>query len=357
MALTKNSVVIRASRLSLPKPNRPKSGNHDDRRVAIAQRRRIGLRARVVVGRVVARDRGRSARRSAAADAPCPRLPDPTARTSGRCASAGNDPDSSCPSGTGRRPSVELANVSAVVRPVVVSDDAAVRRDRTAEVRQHGRRGPVAIDDSGHARPAEQRPARRARVILDELAHLIDRPDAVQVTLVLGIAPGEETVARRASCRRTRDVPRPRDAASAPSSKPGRCHGTHTRRRPKRTLNSASLSAPLALAASAMPSPDGDGPRGERQERVQRRVDRGRDPVLAERAQRVERHHLVFVRFAAIPRHQLLELVEVEQGESGGANRSQVAAAALHRQHADRRARQWIGQRRTSSWCCRRRNW
>ena len=53
MALTKNSVVIRASRLSLPKPKSPRPGNHDHRRIAVAQRRRGRLGERLVVGRVV----------------------------------------------------------------------------------------------------------------------------------------------------------------------------------------------------------------------------------------------------------------------------------------------------------------
>ena len=82
----------------------------------------------------------------------------------------------------------------------------------------------------------------------------------------------------------------------------------------------------------------------ERQERVERRVDRGRDAVLAEREQRVEAHHLVLERLAAVARDQALELVEIEHGEAGGADRSQIAAAALHRHHARRRAGQRIGQ-------------
>ena len=83
----------------------------------------------------------------------------------------------------------------------------------------------------------------------------------------------------------------------------------------------------------------------ERQERVQRRVDRRGDAVLAERAQRIERDHLVFVRLAAVARDQLFELVEIQDGEAGRADRSQVAAAALDRQHAHRLAGQRIRQR------------
>ena len=53
----------------------------------------------------------------------------------------------------------------------------------------------------------------------------------------------------------------------------------------------------------------------KRQERVQRRVDRRRDAVLAEGAQRIEADHLVFERFAAIALDQRLELVEIQHGE------------------------------------------
>ena len=105
---------------------------------------------------------------------------------------------------------------------------------------------------------------------------------------------------------------------------------------------------PFAVGARGQ----GDAPVGmqvidmvERQEGVQRRVDRRGDPVLAERAQRVERDHLVFVRFAAVAGDQLFELLEIQDGEARRADRSQIAAAALHRQHAHRLAGQRIRQR------------
>ena len=51
----------------------------------------------------------------------------------------------------------------------------------------------------------------------------------------------------------------------------------------------------------------------EWQKRVQRRVDRRGDAVVTKRAERIARHHLVFVRLAAIAANQRLELVEIEQ--------------------------------------------
>jgi hypothetical protein len=82
----------------------------------------------------------------------------------------------------------------------------------------------------------------------------------------------------------------------------------------------------------------------ERQKRVQRRVDRRGDAVVAKCAQRIERDHLVFVRFAAIARDERFELVEMQERKAGLGDRSQVAAAALDREDANGLARQRIGQ-------------
>ena len=81
-----------------------------------------------------------------------------------------------------------------------------------------------------------------------------------------------------------------------------------------------------------------------RQERVQRRVDRSGDAVVAERRRWIVIHHLVFERLAAIARLELLQLVEIEQREPCVGDRSEVAAAAFHREHPDRGAGERIGQ-------------
>ena len=77
----------------------------------------------------------------------------------------------------------------------------------------------------------------------------------------------------------------------------------------------------------------------ERQKRMQRRIDRRGDAVVAERTQRVVPDHLILVRLAAVAIDELLELVEVQQRESRRAHRPQIAAAALDREHARRLAR------------------
>ena len=95
----------------------------------------------------------------------------------------------------------------------------------------------------------------------------------------------------------------------------------------------------------------------ERQERVQRRVDRRGDAVLAERAQRIEADHLVFERFAAIARDQAVRACR----DTGSAKPAFVIERRspplpFTAMHALRLPGQRIGQRRTSSWCCRRRS-
>src|SRR6266705_4375062 len=72
---------------------------------------------------------------------------------------------------------------------------AAVRRDDPPQVWQNGRGRRIAIHGRRQAGPAEERPPGPARVVLDELSHLIDRLDAVHVALIGRRAPGEEPVA------------------------------------------------------------------------------------------------------------------------------------------------------------------
>ena len=76
----------------------------------------------------------------------------------------------------------------------------------------------------------------------------------------------------------------------------------------------------------------------ERQERMKRRIDGGRHCVVVERAGRIERHHLVFMRLAAVHRDELLQPVQIQQRESGVANAAEIAAAAFHRHHGRRAA-------------------
>ena len=78
------------------------------------------------------------------------------------------------------------------------------------------------------------------------------------------------------------------------------------------------------------------------QRRMQRRVDRRGSRVQVEGAMRQVRHHLVFVREAAVQALQCAQLVHVEGGKAVELHRADVAARALDPQHLDLSAGQRI---------------
>ena len=82
----------------------------------------------------------------------------------------------------------------------------------------------------------------------------------------------------------------------------------------------------------------------KRQESVERRVNGRGDAILTEGAQRIIRHHLVFVLLALVPCSELIELVQIQNGEPGDADRSQVAAASLDGHDTRGLSRERIGQ-------------
>ena len=184
---------------------------------------------------------------------------------------------------------------------------------------------------------------RAGAMLIDELTHLIDRADAVQVALTLRGAPGEQPVAaedqsvcagvvpdrRLDEQRELEPGPLPRHPDDAPAE-------------------------PAIELFELLPAIGGcgerDGPVGMQvidvrrgKERVQRRVDRGGDAVVAERSGRIVIHHLVFEGFATIAGFELLQLVEIQEREPCVGDRAEIAAAAFYGQHADGRACKRIG--------------
>ena len=93
-----------------------------------------------------------------------------------------------------------------------MSDDAAVRRHRAAQRRQNAC-GHVAAVVERLVRERRRTPPRRGyrgragTMLVDELAHLIDRADAVQVALALCGAPCEQPVAAEDESVGARVVP------------------------------------------------------------------------------------------------------------------------------------------------------
>ncbi len=87
-----------------------------------------------------------------------------------------------------------------------VRDDAASGRQLAAQRRQNLRRYLSAVRHGLVSHAAEDhRLARPVRV--DELSHLVDGPDAVQVALALRVAPGEQAVAAENQPVASRVVP------------------------------------------------------------------------------------------------------------------------------------------------------
>ena len=146
----------------------------------------------------------------------------------------------------------ELAKPSASAEP---SKWPMTRRLDDTAPRRYGKTSATAASTSAHGagdrRPAERRPSGALRVLLDELAHLIDGGDAAHVALALRHAPGEEP------------VPAEDDAVAAGLL----VHGALEHQRQLETgalprdprdiaavlaVELLSLAAPLALAASAI---------------------------------------------------------------------------------------------------------
>ncbi len=329
--------------LVLAEAEQAQTRNDHHRRVRIAQLRRIRQRVRLVVGRVVLaiRDQplvharlqlghpfgGRIPRHVEGRDARAQEM----IRTAGAQLAQRFRP---------RR----IRKRDRIGAALEVSDDPAVRGHGATQHRQNRHRQRIAIRRGRDACAAERRPAGAIRVRLHELTHLIDGPDAADVALLLRLTPREQPVtseddpvASRVLLDRTTQHQRQLESGPLPGH--------------PRDLSPVRLIELVELLFAVGAGRQRNRPIRmqvidvrKRQKRVQRRVDRRGNPVLAERAQRVEPHHLVLVRFAAIARDQIVQLVHVEHGETGRADRSEIAAAPFHGHHAARLARQGVRQ-------------
>ncbi len=224
-----------------------------------------------------------------------------------------------------------------------MGDGSPVRRDDAPQVRQQVGRN-LTAGGRRRDRAAERRAAGARDVLVHEPAHLIDRRDARLVALALGRSPREQAVPAEqdavAAFRLVDRLPQHQRQLEARALPRDPCHA------PAEPVVELRELHPAVGAGRQRDRPVGVQVVDvrKRQERVQRRVDRGGDPVLAEGAERVQADHLVLVRFAAVAGDEALEPVHVQHGEARGPDRSQVAAAALHRHHARGCAGQRIGQ-------------
>ena len=317
--------------------------HHHDRRVGVAQLRRLRVGVRVVVGLVIRAipDRPLGDQRLQLVQVLRGRIPRHEHRADARAqeviGAAG--PEAAQLLRPGR-----VGERHRVVGAIPVRHGTPVGRSHAAQVRQDGHRRRLGIARSGHSRSTEHGPAAASRMVSDELPHLIDGADAAQVAGLLCVAPGEQA------------VPAEHDAVAAgmllhhPPQHQRQLEPGPLPRQP-RQLAAVGLVELGQLVLAVGAGRERDRPVRvqvidviERQERVQRRVDRSGDAALAEGRERVERHHLVFVGLAAVATDQGFELVGVEDREPRGGDRPQVAAAALHRQHPGGLPGERIGQ-------------
>src|SRR5262245_22057460 len=176
--------------LVLAEAEQAESGNHDDGRVRIAERGRIWPRVSIVVRAVVPAipyeafsETTLEIRNLLGRRVPLHvEWTDPCAQEMIRAAGAETaqllGPLGAC----------ELDGVFA---PFEVRDHAAVRRDGAAEHRQEQAHDGVSICGLGRPETAKPYGVGATLVITDEFPHLIDRFDAVQITVALSVPPRE----------------------------------------------------------------------------------------------------------------------------------------------------------------------
>jgi len=181
------------------------------------------------------------------------------------------------------------------------------------------------------------------RMPLDELSNLVDDGDGIEVALALRIAPREQTMTAEDDAV----------AAGILLDRPLQHHG-QLKTRPLPGYPGELMAEFLVELLHLLPPVGGsgecDGPVGvevvdviEGQKAVERGVDGGRDGVVAEGDQRIERNHLILARDAGVDLFERQQLVEVEGGEAGALDAAEVAAGAFDPEHAFRLAVEWIG--------------
>ena len=171
-----------------------------------------------------------------------------------------------------------------------------------------------------------------ADVLLNKLPQLIDDGDGVEIALALFITPGKQTVpaknnpiargillhrlAQHHAQLKARALPgQPDQLACEAGIKFGQLFMT--------VGGGGQRDSPIRMKVVNM---------RKGQKSVQWRIDRGGHAVLAEGAERIHLHHLVFMRHAAVAAGQREQLVEIERSEAAALDAAQVPPASLHPQ-------------------------
>ena len=316
------------------------AGHEDNGRVRVAQGGRLRRRERLVVGRVVLPVAFR-----ALANRPAQRVEGAGGRVPFH--EQGLDPGShevvrAAGAHLGQRFGVPgVHELQRFFRIVEDANRVTHRGQPAAQERQDCRRQFMPVAARGDDSAAEWRDCRL--VFQDERAEVVDDGRRVEVALPRRRSPGEQAVAGQDDAFRVGMLV---DRASQ--------HHRQFESRPLPGQPDELPGEPAVELVEFRPAVgarrQGNGPVGvqmidvaERQEGVQRRVDGRRHAVVGDAEARVVRHHPVFVRFSLVHLAELQQPPQVEERESGTGHRAEVAAAALHRQHPDRRAGDRVG--------------
>ena len=172
-------------------------------------------------------------------------------------------------------------------------------------------------------------------VARDELSDLVDDGEGVDVALALRLAPGEEAVAAEHDAVAA-GIVADRLAHHQAELKAGALPGN-----PDQVMAELAVEL-LHFGLAVGGGGQGDAPVGvemvdvgEGKKAVQRRVNGGGDGVVAEGAEGIHGHHVVFVIDALVAALEGEQLLLVEGGEAGALDAAQVAAGALDPEHLD----------------------
>ena len=180
-------------------------------------------------------------------------------------------------------------------------------------------------------------------MLLNKLAELIDHRKGIQIAFALRFAPGEEAVTAEHDSIASRVL---KDGAAHHH---GQLKARALPRHPHKGVLEGAIEL-LHLFFAVGGCRHSDGPVGmqmidvaEREETVERRIDRGDRGVHAESAKGVEIHNRVFLGSALVLRFDGEQLVEIKRGKTGAFDAAQVAATAFDPQDVGPLPGQWVG--------------
>jgi hypothetical protein len=250
---------------------------------------------------------------------------------------------------------LRVDEVEHVGRVGKAADHALLRRDAAADDGHQFQRDSLALGVGADLRAAEA-DSLLLRMLLRELAELIDDGNGAEVALALRLAPGEEAVAAEDDPVAT-GCGGDRIAQHQGEFKAGTLPRHPHHLVPELLIELRHLFEAVGRGCQR------DGPVRvqvidvrKRKEAVQRCVDGGRDGIVAEGAERIHTDDLVLAGDALVAVGEREHLVEIERGEAGTLDAAEIAARALDPEDLLRLAVERVHLIRSWSWCCHRRS-